>query len=539
MLVLIIGGIFLLGITIVVHELGHLILGKLVGIKPEIFSIGYGKGIWKKKVGDTIVQITPFPFGGYVKFYGDDYSKDYLKELDQEAFFSKPPLIRIIPVLGGPLFNLFLGIIIFFVLGFFPKENPPIINLWEEMENSPAKISGLKNGDYVISINGEPISNFKEMQEKILLSTGSPLVFKIKRNEEFKEITVIPEVDSAGRSNIGIRVPGNRYIQVDYPFIDNTFYKLRKFFNPNLEPPYNYPAMKYLEDGDIILEVEGNKIGSTLELQRFLGSLEKDRVLLKIKREKFPLILPWITQEIYVEVPFRKEYRIYLTNLKDIKYNYDVGELQLLSFSPEHLRAINYLSINSIPVSSFEDLHQKAQLYKDQEVKITLGNKTYIAKLKSEKIGLMGFRPGNIIEPFTIKQSTSIDNAIVYAIKNTYSNIAIYPKFFEKLFSGRISFIENTMGPIGMFAVAGIIMQTDFYDYLQLMASLSIALMIINLIPFPIVDGGHIVLFLIEAIRRKRLPITVIEGLHRTGFIFLMTLGLWIMFRDILFVLGL
>lgn len=70
MLILFIGGVLLLGITIVIHELGHLLLGRLVGIKAEIFSIGYGKGIWKKKIGDTIFQITPFPLGGYVKFYG-------------------------------------------------------------------------------------------------------------------------------------------------------------------------------------------------------------------------------------------------------------------------------------------------------------------------------------------------------------------------------------------------------------------------------------------------------------------------------------
>ncbi|GIX42663.1 MAG: zinc metalloprotease [Leptospiraceae bacterium] len=539
MLVLFIGGILLLGITIVIHELGHLLLGKLVGIKPEIFSIGYGKGIWKRKIGDTIVQITPFPFGGYVKFYGDDYLKDYSKEPEEGAFFSKPPLIRIIPVLGGPFFNLLLGFIIFLFLGFYPKENPPIIQLWEELENSPAKISGLKNGDIVLSINGEKISNFRELQERILLSGGSPLHFQIKRGDKILNLTVIPEVDPAGRASIGIRVPGERYIQVDFPFMEVIKYKFNRIFQSNLEPPYNFPAMKYLEDGDIILELEGKEIGSTLELQRFLGSLDKELVQLKIRRQKYPYLLPWITEDIFIEIPFRKEYRIYLKNIKDLKYNQTLDEIQFMSFVPEHLRAINFINIDSKPLSSFEDFYQKGQILKNKPVLITFGNKQYLAQIDSEKIGLMGFRPNNIIEPVVIKQSTSLGNAFIFALKNTYNNIAIYPKFFAKLFSGRISFIENTMGPVGMFAVAGIVMQTDIYDYLQLMASISIALMIINLIPFPIVDGGHIVLFLIEAIRHKRLPITLIENLHKTAFIILMSLGLWIMFRDILFVLGL
>jgi regulator of sigma E protease len=540
MLVLFIGGVLLLGITIVIHELGHLLLGRLVGIKAEIFSIGYGKGIWKKKIGDTIFQITPFPLGGYVKFYGDDYTKDYQGESKEGAFFSKPPLIRIIPVIGGPLFNLILGFLIFFFLGFAPKENPPIINLWEEIENSPAQQSGLKNGDLVLSVNNETISTFRELQEKILLSGGNPLLFKIQREKEILEIVVVPDVDSAGRSSIGIRIPGERYIQVDFPFTDNIKYKFNRILNPSTLPPYGFPAMQYLEDGDVILEVEGKKIGSTLELQRFLGSLEdKNSVRLKVKREKYPLIMPWITEIVEVQIPFRKEYRIYFKNMKDLKYNYPMGDLQLMSYVPEHLRALNYLSIDSQPFSSFDDIYKKSSIFKNKQVQITLGSKTYLAEIQIERIGLMGFRPNNIIEPIEIKQASSLFSAITFAIKHTYNNISVYPKFFAQLFSGRLSFIENTMGPVGIFAVAGIVMQTNFYDYLQLMASISIALMVINLIPFPIVDGGHIVLYLIEAIKGKRLPLSVIENLHKVAFITLMSLGLWIMFRDILFVLGL
>lgn len=543
MLILLLGGILLLGITIIVHELGHLLLGRWVGIKAEIFSIGYGKGIWKTKIGDTIYQITAFPLGGYVKFSGDDYFKDYNKEPEKGAFFSKPPLIRIIPVLGGPLFNLLLGFFIFFILGFFPRENPPIIQLWEESNQSPAIISGLKNGDYVLSINEQEVKTFRDIQEKIILSAGNPLNFLVRRNvddkEELLNITVIPEVDPAGRSSIGIRMPGERTIQVDFPFTENLKYNIAKIFNSNIEPPSNLPAMKYLQDGDIILEVEGKKISSTLELQTLLGNLEKETVSLKVERLKYPLILPWITEIKEINVPFKKEYRINLKQVKDLKYNEIIGNLQLASYVPEHLRAINYLSINSKPVSSFEELYNFTQINQNNKILLELNQNNYESYLESERIGLMGFRPSNVIEPLTMNQEINITQAIKYAYESTYSNIAIYPKFFEKLFSGRVSFIENTMGPVGMFAIAGIVIQNSIYEYLQLMAAISIALMIVNLIPFPIVDGGHILLFLIEAVRKKRLSISVIEGLHKTAFIILMSLGLWIMFRDILFVLGL
>ena len=68
-------GIILLGVCIFVHELGHLLGGKLVGIKAKTFSIGYGKGIIKKTIGDTTYQIAPIPLGGYCQFYGEDPSR--------------------------------------------------------------------------------------------------------------------------------------------------------------------------------------------------------------------------------------------------------------------------------------------------------------------------------------------------------------------------------------------------------------------------------------------------------------------------------
>ncbi|MFN3603464.1 MAG: site-2 protease family protein [Leptonema sp. (in: bacteria)] len=540
MLVLILGGIFLLGITIVVHELGHLLLGKLVGVKAEIFSIGYGKGIWKKKLGDTTLQITAFPLGGYVKFKGDDYSVDYNNESNQNQgdFFSKPPLVRIIPVLGGPLFNLILGFLIFFIVGFFPSYSPPSIYFWEELENSPAKTYGLQKGDLVLEVNQKKIKNFRELQEHILLSGGAPLHLKVQRETGIYDITVIPETDSAGRSFLGIRIPGERYIQVDFPFVKEIQYRILNIFQKDLEPPVEFPAMRYLQDGDILLEVEGRKIHSTYELQMFLGSLDKDQVRLKIKRQKYPFWIPWITEIKEIEVPIRKEYRIYFKNLEDMKYKETLEQIELVSYSTEHMRLLNFIKVNNKPVSSFKSLYEEYS--KAQPVSLTIQNNEYRATIIAQKIGLMGFRPSSLILTKKVEnENSSILDALIFSIKNTYDQIALYPKFFEKLFSGRISFLENTMGPVGMFAVAGIVMQTDLLDYFQLMASISIALMVINLFPFPIVDGGHILLFLIEAIRGKKLPLNFIEGLHRFAFLFLVGLGLWIMFKDVLFVLGL
>ena len=204
MVITILAGVFMLGVCIIIHELGHLLMGKAVGVKAEIFSVGYGRGIWKKKIGDTTWQVTAIPLGGYVKFYGDDYDEG--RDV-KGGFFSVSPLKRIIPVLGGPLFNLILGLIIFLGLGMFTAPPSNQVTILEELgQDSPAHQGGLRTGDRVVAIKGEPVENFYDIQNKVILSGGKPLPFEVIRDGEKKTLEITPAVDAAGRASIGIRV---------------------------------------------------------------------------------------------------------------------------------------------------------------------------------------------------------------------------------------------------------------------------------------------------------------------------------------------
>ena len=97
----ILGAFILLGLCIFVHELGHLLGGKMVGIKARIFSMGYGKGVLKKKIGDTTYQVTLIPLGGYCQFYGEDPSEQ--RSGEGFEFLSAHPLKRIVTVAMGPV----------------------------------------------------------------------------------------------------------------------------------------------------------------------------------------------------------------------------------------------------------------------------------------------------------------------------------------------------------------------------------------------------------------------------------------------------
>ena len=106
--------LILLGCCVFVHEFGHMIGAKLVGIKTKVFSLGFGKPFFKKTVGDTTYQIAAIPFGGYCSFYGDN--PDEAREGKDYEYLTASPWRRLVAVIMGPLFNLFFGIVLFFIM---------------------------------------------------------------------------------------------------------------------------------------------------------------------------------------------------------------------------------------------------------------------------------------------------------------------------------------------------------------------------------------------------------------------------------------
>ncbi|MCB1156814.1 MAG: site-2 protease family protein, partial [Leptospiraceae bacterium] len=236
MLLIILGSVLMLGVCIFIHELGHLLCGMLVGVKARIFSIGYGKGIWKKRVGGTIYQITGIPIGGYVMFKGDNYSRR-LKGQKGELL-STPPLKRMVPVIGGPLFNLIMGFLIFFVLaltGDNSAGNKIFIDP-SDHDYSRAYKAGLRSGDVILSVNGNETKDFEEIFTHIGLSAGEPLLIKYRRGMEVKELKVNPDVYSAGgRPTIGIQPAGKRNVVVTFKYSEQFQYWLKNTFKPREE----------------------------------------------------------------------------------------------------------------------------------------------------------------------------------------------------------------------------------------------------------------------------------------------------------------
>jgi len=184
--------IVLFGLIIFVHEFGHFLSAKLVGVRVLKFSIGFGPKLIGKKYGDTEYLISSIPFGGYVKMLGES-SEDELQEKDKAfAFTNQPVWKRFIIVFLGPLFNFLFAFIIFVFI--FLYGLPVLLpQIGDVLPNTPAQRAGLMKGDTIVSIDGSQITQWDEMTQIIHTSPGRPLNLKIRRNNDLVSLTVTPE----------------------------------------------------------------------------------------------------------------------------------------------------------------------------------------------------------------------------------------------------------------------------------------------------------------------------------------------------------
>ena len=133
-----------------------------------------------------------------------------------------------------------------------------------------------------------------------------------------------------------------------------------------------------------------------------------------------------------------------------------------------------------------------------------------------------------------IPQDVSISSAALISIDKIGDNISSSLKGLKMIFTGILSVKDNLSGPIGIVQIAGITLEYGFLTYLDFTARISIALMIMNLLPIPIADGGHVVLYLYEAISGRPLPARVIDIIFKIGLVFLLSLGIFVTFNDFL-----
>ena len=185
--------IVLLGILIFVHELGHFLIAKYFNVGVLKFSLGFGRKIIGKKVGETEYLLSMIPLGGYVKLLGESEGDTLSSEDEQRSYINQSVWKRMAIVASGPLFNFLLAILIFAIV--YMVGVPVLTNqIGSILKNGAAFDAGLAENDIVLSINGHAIKRWDKMADMINSSGGKPLKFSIQRDTQIKEMIITPKV---------------------------------------------------------------------------------------------------------------------------------------------------------------------------------------------------------------------------------------------------------------------------------------------------------------------------------------------------------
>ncbi len=212
--------IFVLGVLVVVHEFGHFIVARMLGIRAEKFSIGFGPVIFAKKLGETEFCISLLPLGGFVKLAGE--SPEEAKGAAWE-FQSKPLLSRVAVVLAGPLMNAFLAYVLFFFV-FLSGQPTMTSRIGKVLPDMPAAKAGLIENDKILSVNGVAVKTWEEVLKEVRLDRET-VTLNIERGAGTLDVRVTPVKretrDIFGRparnAFLGI-APANEMIQIKTPF---------------------------------------------------------------------------------------------------------------------------------------------------------------------------------------------------------------------------------------------------------------------------------------------------------------------------------
>ena len=415
-----------LGINVLIHELGHFVAAKLMKIRVEVFSFGFGKRLFGRRIGQTDFRVSLVPVGGYVRLAGEeDFDPAHPKP---DEFSSKNRAQKIFTLILGPIMNLLLAVVLIAAINMTGVEiesyklDKPLIGYVEK--NSPADMAGLQKGDMILSINQRAIPNWKELE--IVIGTNPKENLQIDFSRKRSRQTTHLIVDSVSRYELGYAG-----IYWDLPAEVETIAE-------------NYPAQKAgLAKGDRILAVDHRSVGNYFELKDIILGAADQKLLFTVERDRKQLEFPIVP---------RKE-----------------GGGGVIGFN----------------------VHIATSTYR------------------------YGF--GESLQR-SVKESVRLTLLTFHA--------------FEKMLKGKLS-PKNLSGPIEIAKFSQQALVSGLSNFFMLIAFISLQLGIVNLFPVPGLDGGHLLIFVIEAIIRRDLNSKLKAILIYAGFALLITLMVFVILNDI------
>jgi len=427
MITSIIAFVFVLGVLIFVHELGHYLMAKRIGVRVLTFSLGFGPKLLKFRRGDTEYCVSAIPLGGYVKMAGEN--PDDARTGKPDEFLSKTKWQRFQVMIMGPTMNILLALVMMALVLYQGADVPAFeqdaVVIGTVLEKSPAARGGVRPGDRIVSLDGRPIANWEEFSMAVMPKAGREMVFVVERNARQETLRVTPDAQTRFEiGDVGVMPKVRPQIISVWP---------------------DHPGEKAgLQARDVIVSVNGTPMSHEGLIAAIRQSANRP-LTIRVERGG-------VQRDVQVVPAKRGEHAM-------------IG----VDLNPYELRRID---------------------------------------------------PGPL-------------QAVVLSLKRNWEWSDLIFRTLWGLVTRETS-PKQLMGPVAIAQLSGGAARVGWIPLFTLMAMISLNLGILNLLPIPVLDGGHIFIMAIEGVSRRDFSVRMKEKMLLAGFVLLMMLMVTVIYNDLM-----
>jgi len=544
----VLGLVLMLGILVFIHELGHFLVAKACGVRVLVFSIGFGPRLFGVKRGDTDYRISLLPLGGYVRMYGDNFAEEVPDDQKQYAFLEKPYLQKSAIAIAGPLANFLLPLVVLFFFA-WGSETVLLPHVGATVPGEAAEAAGVKPGDIITSVDGAAVGSYRELREYLVARPDTQVTLGIKRGEEVLSLPMRPR---------GVVV----FDPTDPGRVEGRIGIMPYTLGPLVDVVKDSPAAAAgLQAHDRITAINGAAVASMSDVNIALDAappggawditasrvVEGEEKTLSFTVEAGPtdlIVAPDVKSYAVMHRELNETQTLALAKGKEalasavavLKRRRGIGQVEgRVGHVTEATSAAKIglalgdrlLWLNGHPVTYGGE--EEARLYEDAEgihmAGYLSGNKVTLALFRlaprpewgMESLLMFGARTETALEGgVRAERDVGVVDAIKRSAESTWMLLDLTVRGIKMLVTGGVS-LKSLGGPITIARVAQSAIEQGLARFVEALCFISVNLGLVNLLPIPVLDGGHLTIFTLEAIRRKKIKVKSKEWAYKVG----------------------
>ena len=519
--------VLMLGVLITVHEFGHFVVAKWCGVKVLKFSIGFGPAIgfgryrlaWTR--GETEYVIAWFPLGGFVKMLGEIPGEEATPETQAEwdrSMGAQPVWKKLAIVMAGPAMNLALPVVV--LVGFYwIGSQQPVAQIGTVDPDSPAAQAGLQPGDRILAVDGEPVSWWREIAERIEPAQGRSLALEVERGDEDFDVTV--GVVARTRLDAFLAQDDQGWIGIQ-PTRQPAVLGVVSLMSP--------AAGAGLRSGDRVLTVAATEVE---DWPAFVRAYEaaKSPVVLRLTRgdDEAPEVLEETVPGLgsvdrLGVIPAVVLIDEVTSDGAARRAGLRTGDL-ILAVDGEQVAS--WLTFRETVMAS-GGRSLSIQYARDGDIQVSqIAPKRTVVEIDGNDFEqfLIGIQGSDIPLPpvLALERYTDPRESFPRAVGRVAEHTVLVLEAYRRILTGQVS-RKALGGPIEIARRSHQALQAGWDAFLALLMYISINLAVLNLLPIPILDGGQAVIYSIEGIKRSAVSVRTREFAQVAGLFVILSL---------------